>query len=57
MKVVLVDGGITFDIFESQIRLVNGSGSSPIIYSLKHETMSICAHIPWNTFMIYTKIT
>lgn len=46
-RVVLVDGDVSFDKFESQIRRVSGSGSFPIriIYFLKCEAMSIYANV------------
>lgn len=46
-KVVLIDKGVTFDQFESQIKRVNGCRfSTKIIYSFKCEAMSFCVHVP-----------
>lgn len=47
-RVVLVDSGVLFDLFKSQIRRTSGSGSFliNIIYSLKCKVMLICAHVP-----------
>lgn len=47
-RVVIIDGDVTFDIFESQIKYISGSGSShvKIIYSLKCKAMTIRAYVP-----------
>lgn len=48
MRVVLIDTDVTFEYFQSWIRRVSKSRSSPIkiIHTLNCDGMSICAYIP-----------
>lgn len=45
-RVVIIDGDVAFDIFESQIKYISGSSHVKIIYSLKCKTMTIRAYVP-----------
>lgn len=46
-RVLLLDGNVPLHLFESQIRHASGIGSTlmKLIYLIKCEVISICAHI------------